>query len=103
MKSPQFVKKKPQAGDRLRRYLVDTCLPIMHIFTPLIVNDFFPKDAQVVRFEEAGRESDGKVGQVEESDMSRYHDSRAEETTHIVTTQCARDMSKHHESEEQTQ
>jgi hypothetical protein len=58
----------------------------MHIFIPEIVNDFFPKeffdqieDAQVVRLEGVGRESDGKEGQVEESDMSKYHESRAEE------------------------
>lgn len=110
IKSLQFVYQNTRAGDGLRRYLVDTCLPTMHVFTPKIVNDFFPKefldqikDTQVVSLEEAGRESGGKVGQGEESDMSRYHDSRAEETTHIVTRQCARDMSKHHEGEKQTQ
>jgi hypothetical protein len=111
IKSPQFVYQNSRAGDGLRRYLVDTCLLIMQTCTPRTVNDFFPeefldeiKDAQVVRLEGAGRESNGKARQVQESNMSKYHDRRAEGTTQLVTRYCARDdMSMHHEGEEQTQ
>ncbi len=50
----------------------------MHIFTSDVVNDFFPEEfldenkvAQVVRLEETGRKSDRKLGQVDESNISK--------------------------------
>jgi hypothetical protein len=68
IKPLQLAYQNTEEGDALRKYLVDTCFPIMPTFMPETVQSSFPqemlkeiKDLGFAKPREAGMESDGNV------------------------------------------
>lgn len=75
-KSLYYVYQNTNVGEGLRQYLVDTYLPIMHTFSPEILDAMFPKEflkeiegSEFVKLEDSGK--DGEKDDV--LDMRKYH------------------------------